>query len=263
VWFFLHNLGNVIQEAVKEAVLQQPRISSQQVRSHWLFLKRWTWAGALGLFLGSWVYSGQILLAALGLLAVYPLLKLWSFLHFRRLQEQISVEFCAFLVALQGLLGAGIAFPQALSELSQNTGAFLGGLLQNSLKSFKRGKPWKTVWNQKRWKNAPGTVWHALQLLEAAHRKGLSLLPLVESLIPLLEKEIDSAQRLKSIERNLLTQSMGCALMPWVLGLVAWHFQPEWIADFFNSFSGKCTLGGVLLFEGLGVWMCKQILRFY
>lgn len=263
LWFFLHSWEDLLKDAVKEAALQYPTLSIKHLRSQWLLLSRLSWAGAGGVVVLSWLLTGEVVWAALGLLSFYPLLKWGSFFHFSRLQDRITVEFCSFLVALQGLLEAGIPFSQALHELSKRSESSLGVLLKRSLSRFEKGKAWRDLLKGKHWKNSTGLVYQSLQLLEVTSRRGLSLVPLVENLIPLFEKEIDTTKRLKLIRRNFLTQCLVCALIPWGVGCFAFWFYPEILNDFIKSSIGKVIVVFVFLAEGGGIWLTQKIIRFY
>ncbi len=263
LWFFLHNWEGLIQKAVKEAALKYPRISFLHLRTQWLLLSRISRGGAIGLLGLSWLLTGSFIWAALGILSFFPLLKWGAFWQFSRLQDRITVEFCSFLVALQGLLEAGIPFSQALHELSDKSESRLGVLLKRSLKGFEKGRAWRDLFQGKQWKTSAGLVYQALQLLEVSSRRGLSLVPLVENLIPIFEKEIDTSKRLKMIQQNFLVQCLVCALIPWVVAGFAYTFESEIVSEFMKSALGKAVIILVFLAEGVGVWLTLKVIRFY
>jgi Flp pilus assembly protein TadB len=99
--------------------------------------------------------------------------------------------------------------------------------------------------------------------MESASRRGLGLGPFLQSLISIIDLEMQTNERIQSIQRSVRVQAVLAALVPWCLGAVTTLFQPEIVQSFLATLDGKLILGITIVVEGVGLWAVKEAIRFY
>lgn len=181
----------------------------------------------------------------------------------KREEKELVDDFFSFLLALQGLSESGNSFPVSLYQLTEKSSGRFTCLMKSILESFENGESLEILIQKIKRDPLATRVANSLQLMEMASRKGLTLGPLLESLISVLELEIQAAERIKSLHRSLGAQAFIAALIPWCLGAAAALFQPELVGTFFQTSLGPSTLIGTLIFEGIGLWVVREVTRFY
>jgi len=211
----------------------------------------------------SWWATGRFTGAVMGLLFLPVLLAVLVSKRRIRMKDRMAQDFVANLYALKGLLDVGTPFPQALYLISKESSTQLTFLFNRVIRGFQIGKSLEANFNNLEFKSPGEWILRSLKLLETAYRKGLGLSPLVESLIQVIELENQVDERLKRLQKDLGIQALIASLIPWFIGWVCWLFQPEMISESIGSAAGKLVVCFMLFWEGLGVWVFRQAVRFY
>lgn len=175
----------------------------------------------------------------------------------RRHREAMEASGIVYFQALRGLTHAGLGLPAALFHLAQAQpspfartiaralAGFHGGEgLGECLRRFDRRVPLRLM----------GTSLTALQL---AYRQGIPIAPLLDRMVPWLEREREAELRLRDGRRAALAQAGVALAVPWVVFGALWICQP--------ALAGQFSLGavaGVLAVEAAGVLALVEVSRF-
>lgn len=225
--------------------------------------QKWISAGILIFFILFYYITGKLGMGSFCLSLVPIVLIVFEAQRHKRERKELLEDFFSFLLALQGLSEAGNSFPVSLYQLTEKSSGRFTTLMKSVLESFEKGESLENLIQKIKKDSLATQVANSLQLMEVASRKGLTLAPLLESLILVLELEIQAAERIKSLNRSLGTQAVIAALVPWFLGGVAAFFQPELVGVFFQTFLGQSALVGTIIIEGMGLWVVRKVTRFY
>ncbi|MFM8269729.1 MAG: type II secretion system F family protein [Pseudomonadota bacterium] len=245
-----------------QALKSQEWISIELFRSERRFLKRFgIWGVALSLGL-SWVVSGRLMTGIILLFFFPGFFRVLVKTRYKWHSNQLARDFLLSLYSVKGLIDVGTPFPQALLLISKESSTKLNSLFDRIIRGFRNGKSLETNFKNLSGKSPEEWIFRSLKLLEKAYRKGLTLSPLIENLIQLLEVELQARERLKRLQRDLWIQAMFAGFIPWFLGWVCWTFQPEIIEVFLGTTLGKSLLILSLFWEGLGLWVLRSIIRF-
>lgn len=252
-----------LDDSILRALRKQDFVSVEFFRLESRLLKQIVTVSVILLGGLSWFLTGRFIFA-LSLLVFLP----WFLFVFTskrqiRIKERMGHDFVANLYALKGLLDVGSPFPQALYLISQESSTHLSFLLNRIIHGFQLGKSLENNFKNLENRNPGEWVLQSLKFLEKAYRRGLALSPLVESLIEVVELENQVNERLRRLQRDLWVQALFASVIPWLLGLVCWMFQPEIMKAAFTCWEGKFILIFVLFWEGIGIWVLRQAIRFY
>ena len=211
----------------------------------------------------SWVWSGSLTLGILFTFLFPPALQKISVERQHREKKQSLTDYLTCLTALQGLLSVGMGFPSALFEISKNSQTPLGQLFGKITQGFERGDSLQAQFKRVETSALDDWVSGSLRIFEIAHRKGLVLTPFVENLVPVIELEIRARNRIRDLENSVKAQAILAMLVPWLLGVVVHFFQPAITDGFVHTLAGKVTFLCILVWEVFGLWLLKQVVRFY
>jgi len=213
--------------------------------------------------MSTWLWTRSISIAFVSLSLVPILLKIILKRKQETSKSEIEKESLSFLYSLRGMIGLGITFPRAVYQLShQRQGRFIK-TLSPLFHSFEKGDSLEMVIQRFVSRSGLDLISRPLVLMEIAHRKGLPLCPILDGLLPLIELEIQSRERIELLNKNIAAQAFLSALIPWLIGAVMWTFQPQFMDGLFKSYYFWVLGGFVLIWEGLGIWLIYQKTRFY
>ncbi len=220
--------------------------------------RRWERAVVLMAFggglMGDW---GMVL--GLGSLVALPLcIELASAVRSVRVRDEMEAAGIVYFQAVRGLVHSGLGLPAALFHVAQVQPSAFARTLQKALNGFHAGEGLGDClrrFDRRVPLRLMGTSLNALQL---AYRQGIPVSPLLDRMVPLLERERESELRLRDSRRSALVQAGVALLVPWVVFGALWVFQPDLAGRFENGLS----VAGVLGVELVGVVCLVQLSRF-
>ncbi|NBX76015.1 MAG: hypothetical protein EBQ92_05630 [Proteobacteria bacterium] len=252
-----------LQDWCLRALKSQDWISIEFFRRESRFLKKLSfWSVAISGFV-SWTTTGSFAGAILFLLVLPSFFLTLTARRYARVKNQVAQDLMNNLYAIKGLLDVGTPFPQAVQFISLESSSQATFLLSRIVRGFQNGKSLETNFKKLEFRSPGEWVYRSLILVEQAYRKGLALSPLVENLIQILEVEFQAEKRIKRLQTEIWVQAFVASLIPWILGLVCWRFQPEIMEDAVGSSIGKFVFLFVIFWEGLGIWILRRVNRFY
>lgn len=196
--------------------------------------------------------GGVVFVPILVLLAARQILE-----HQRiRLEE----SFLSFIYALQGMVEVGWSLPTALFKLAHGMDGKFSERLRRYLRKYREGTSLLSCLERFRTRHPSFASGRALLLLELSYRSGLSVLPILETILPTLEARFQMAQKQRTLMRSVLAQGLTAALLPYGVLYFVWMFEPSLL-----SAQKKVVLGtifGVVVWQGLGAWVLKAWCRF-
>jgi Flp pilus assembly protein TadB len=169
----------------------------------------------------------------------------------------------SYLHALRGLVAVGESLPSALFRLATSVPAPFAVTLQSFLGSFDGGRPLRECLQRFRERSELRVTGTCLAMLEMAYRQGLSVGPLLDRLLPVLESEHAHRERIRELRRATFAQLAIAAAIPLVLGCTLHLFQPETLTHFAGSPLFRPVLFLVFIFESLGAWVIWKVSNFY
>jgi Flp pilus assembly protein TadB len=171
----------------------------------------------------------------------------------------------AFFLTLDGYLKVGIALPNALFRLSNNTSNPFAVFLAGDLTRFYEGRPLSDCLFRFRKRSLLRQVGLYLVLLELAYRRGLSVGPLLQKALPALERDLQSGQTILQAQRSVLLPISVAAALPWVMMLALGWLQPELLQKVWqeNGTLLRSVSLGALGFEAIGGIVVWKAGRFF
>jgi Flp pilus assembly protein TadB len=158
----------------------------------------------------------------------------------------------SFLYALQGLVKVGVSMPRALFQISQTQEGPFAESFSKYLDRFDEGESLTYLIQRFRLKSGLGFSGVFFSSLEMAHRKGLSVAPLLEHMIPLLEAESQTSERVRSLRKSIAVQVLITFFLPWGVLLSLFYFQPEMWSHVATQMSFWALVTLSLLYECIG-----------
>ena len=210
----------------------------------------------------SWIGTGRFLFG-LFLLGMTPIaFRLYAGFRHQRILEELERSSLSFFHALLGMVRVGKSFPTAILELTKSTPSAFSTLLSGNLKNFAEGKSLPQLLGKFRFRVGLEFTGVYLSSLEMAYRQGLSVGPLLEKMIPILESEFQSKRRIQDLRRSALAQGFVAFLIPWVLVLALNICEPD---VFYRTGSSIWILSGMVavIFEAMGVCVLWNLSAFY
>ncbi len=177
-------------------------------------------------------------------------------------KRSLDASSIAFLYALQGLVKVGVSMPQALFKITQSQEGLFAESFSKYLDRYEEGTSLSELILRFRSRSLLGFSGSFLASLEMAHRKGLSVAILLEHMIPLLEAECQSFERIRSLRRSIWVQVFVTFLLPWCVLLALFSFQPEMWSHVSVEPTFWIILVLALLYESLGVFVLWNVSDF-
>ena len=132
-----------------------------------------------------------------------------------------------------------------------------------SSRLYEGGKTLNECLSRFRAKSDLRVVGTCLAMLEMAYRQGLPVSTLLERILPILEAEHESRERVRSLRRATWFQVGIVILIPWGLGWVLHAFQPDLVQHFLDSPYFFEVAGTAVCFEVVGAWVIWKTSTFY
>ena len=165
-----------------------------------------------------------------GLLGLVLLPLFWSiFLGAlaRRRREILERAGLAYFHALRGLVHSGLGLPSALFHLARSHPTLFARQMSESLEGFEEGKGLE-ICLQHFQKRVPLPALSAcLGSLQLAYQRGAAVAPLLDRVVPLLERERERTARLRDLRRSALAQAGIAFAVPWILLATLYGFSPS------------------------------------
>ena len=226
------------------------------------FSRKVLWCSALFCLGFSFFCTHSFQLGLYGLLLVPLFLRSVLARQQNKRKLEIQSELISFLYSLRGLTEAGFSFPHALYHLSFGGSGKFKQVLQSFIHSFENGQAWEKMFTQVE-KGEDDGMMRSLMLIDIAYQRGLSLMPILESVTSVVELEIQAKERLSLLKNNIFGQALISALVPWILLAVLFFFQPELVSPLLSSNTSWWVMTGLLGMEGCGLWVIQNTIRFY
>jgi Flp pilus assembly protein TadB len=220
----------------------------------WVWLLWWGTA-LFGAALGAVFFDHPLLGLAGG--ALFPVLRIWSLGVVRARQERaLESSALTFFHGLQGLLRVGISLPAALFRLSSAVDSPFTARLRVTLEGFERGRSLSACLDRLRARAGLAQTGLCLDILEEAHRKGLTLGPFLDRVLPWLEAESRDRERILGARRGALAQGVLVSVLPWGVAVLLAGSPGAWTPGTWLA------AGGALSLQGTGLWALTRLSRF-
>jgi Flp pilus assembly protein TadB len=217
----------------------------------------------VGGFFVSWLFSGRLIFGLAGAVPLPWVVRATGEARARGRSRALDRSALSYLYALQGLLQVGRSLPVALFELAERIPAPFATTMRDFLAPFDAGKPLHACLARFRARSSLKLSATCLALLELAYRNGLPVSPLLERILPVLESEHESGERIRSLRRGLVAQAAVAFFSPWFVGGFLFYCQPEVLQRFLDSGVGWPLAGLVVAWEGMGVLALWKVSTFF
>jgi len=214
---------------------------------------------ALGVVLGLGALAAGARTGAVSALAVAPVgfQLLWQGCS-RRWWGQFDASGILYFHALRALVHSGLGFSAALDRLARSQATPFARAMRDHLAEFETGSGFLRCLDQFPNSHALPALGVSLRSLALAYRQGLALGPLLDQIVPALERDREEGCRTSQSRRSVLAQAAVAFVVPWVV----WAALQGWGAELGMrpSLSG---VGLALVWEGLGVWCLWKLSAFH
>jgi type II secretory pathway component PulF len=219
-------------------------------------------AVGLGMVMGVTVFlaSGMNATALASVLLIWPAgLALLHRLRTEVLVRSLERAGLVYLHALKGLLSAGVDLPAALVRLSQSQPSPFSRAMSRSLSRFAKGLSVEQCLSHFRGLLPDKLMACCLSGLWLSYREGGAVVPVLNQSLRHLEQHFLQKERVRTVHRGALVQGGIAFFIPWVLRAALVAFSS---ADLERPTLGGRVVLGVLLMEGVGLWLLARISRF-
>ncbi len=163
----------------------------------------------------------------LGGLVLLPLLaEVGVRLRGQRAREEMEASGIVYFQALRGLIHAGLGLPAALFHLAQVQPSPFARTIARALAGFHEGEGLGECLRRFDRRVPLRLMGTSLTALQLAYRQGIPVAPLLDRMVPWLEREREAELRLRDGRRAAMAQA-GVALgVPWIVVGTLWLCQP-------------------------------------
>lgn len=163
-----------------------------------------------------------------------------------------------YFQALRGLVHAGLGLPAALFHLAQAQPSPFARTIARALDGFHEGEGLGECLRRFDRRVPLRLMGTSLTALQLAYRQGIPVAPLLDRMVPWLEREREADLRLRDGLRSALAQAGIALVVPWLVFGTLWLCQPGLAA---GMDLGAVTVVGAV--ELGGVACLLRISRFY
>jgi Flp pilus assembly protein TadB len=178
------------------------------------------------------------------------------------IRKKYETSSLLYFHAVRGLVRSGLGLPAALFQVANTQPGVFHQSMAFSLAGFDQGNALADCLEQLNRRFPSPFVRHALRSLQMAYDQGLPVSPLLDRIVPLLEKEQARAARARDLRQLAYVQGGLAFCLPWVLLGTLAAFQPELSSRLWQDSGTAYLLSGVFAVEGVGVWCLQRASSF-
>lgn len=219
-----------------------------------------------GLFVGTLAmgavaagFSRGMVFGVAGLVCLPLVLAVRGGIRAHRLRGAYEDSALVYFHGLRGLIHSGLGLPAALFQLASAQPTFFSQAMARSLAGFDRGQALGECLDRLGRRFPSPLVVSALKSLQMAYGQGLAVLPILDRVVPLLEKEQRRLQRSADLRRSTQVQAAFAFCLPWVLSFALGIFQPEVWQRRWEDPQTLRLIFAVLSTEALGLWCLRRV----